>query len=137
MHVPVSRDFWIWFLSLASILFMLMRPWRTGEAIWIGAGAILLIVFRLISPRLAAQAVSKGTDVYFFLTGMMLLAELARHEGVFQHHPLTPKNKKALLSSLPTPYSAGGSVLPCATAAILHKQARTKREAILPNFASL
>ena len=83
MHVPVSRDFWIWFLSLASILFMLMRPWRTGEAIWIGAGAILLIVFRLISPRLAAQAVSKGTDVYFFLTGMMLLAELARHEGVF------------------------------------------------------
>lgn len=83
MHVPVSRDFWIWSLSLASILCMLVRPWRVGEAIWIGAGAVLLIVFRLIPLRLAAQAVSKGTDVYFFLTGMMLLSELARHENVF------------------------------------------------------
>lgn len=83
MHVLDSRDFWIWFLSLASILCMLLRPWRVGEAIWIGAGAALLIVFRLIPLRLAAQAVGKGSDVYFFLTGMMLLAELARHEGVF------------------------------------------------------
>ena len=83
MHVAVSHDFWIWFLSLASILCMLLRPWRIGEAIWIGAGAGLLIIFRLIPLRLAAQAVGKGSDVYFFLTGMMLLAELARHEGVF------------------------------------------------------
>jgi arsenical pump membrane protein len=83
MHVPLSRDFWIWFLSLAGILCMLLRPWRIGEAIWIGAGAVLLILFRLIPIRLAAQAVGKGTDVYFFLIGMMLLAELARHEGVF------------------------------------------------------
>lgn len=83
MHVPVSRDFWIWFFSLASILCMLLRPWRISEATWIAAGAILLIVFRLIPVRVAAQAVGKGTDVYFFLTGMMLLSELARHEGVF------------------------------------------------------
>lgn len=31
----------------------------------------------------AAAAIGKGTDVYFFLGGMMLLAELARREGVF------------------------------------------------------
>lgn len=83
MHVLVSRDFWIWFLSLAAIVCMLLRPWRIGEAVWIGAGAVLLIVVRLISPQQAAQAAAKGADVYFFLTGMMLLAELARHEGVF------------------------------------------------------
>jgi arsenical pump membrane protein len=83
MHLFASHDFWIWILSLASILCMLVRLWRIREAIWIGIGAILLLVFRLISPRVAVQAVAKGTDVYFFLTGMMLLAELARHEGVF------------------------------------------------------
>lgn len=83
MHEFVPRDFWIWFLSLAAIVCMLLRPWRISEAVWIGAGAVLLILTRLISPRLAAQAAEKGTDVYFFLAGMMLLAELARHEGVF------------------------------------------------------
>jgi len=62
---------------------MLLRPWRIQEAVWIAAGALLLIVTRLLPVRIAAQAVGKGADVYFFLTGMMLLAELARHEGVF------------------------------------------------------
>jgi arsenical pump membrane protein len=31
----------------------------------------------------AQRAVGRGTDVYLFLAGMMLLAELARSEGVF------------------------------------------------------
>ncbi|MFP5228577.1 MAG: SLC13 family permease, partial [Acidobacteriota bacterium] len=31
----------------------------------------------------AAHAIREGTDVYLFLSGMMLLAELAREEGVF------------------------------------------------------
>ena len=31
------------------------------------------------------QAVTKGTDVYLFLVGMMLLSELARREGLFDH----------------------------------------------------
>lgn len=83
MHLAASHVFWIWLISLGSILCMLLRPWRVPEAVWIGAGALLLILAGLVSPQLAAQAVGKGTDVYFFLTGMMLLAELARHEGVF------------------------------------------------------
>src|SRR5947209_12592243 len=33
--------------------------------------------------REAWIGVAKGADVYFFLTGMMLLAELARSEGLF------------------------------------------------------
>src|SRR6204780_2589252 len=32
---------------------------------------------------IAGAAVAKGSDVYLFLTGMMLLSELARREGVF------------------------------------------------------
>ena len=35
--------------------------------------------------REALGAVGRGTDVYLFLTGMMLLSELARREGLFDH----------------------------------------------------
>ena len=83
MHFPAVHAFWIWLIALSSIVCMLLRPWRIPEAVWVAAGALLLIVTRLLPVRAAAQAVGKGTDVYFFLTGMMLLAELARHEGVF------------------------------------------------------
>jgi arsenical pump membrane protein len=83
MHLPALHTTFIWLIALVSIVFMLLRPWQIREAVWIGAGALLLIVTHLVSPRSALLAVGKGTDVYLFLTGMMLLAELARHEGVF------------------------------------------------------
>ncbi|HEX4039928.1 MAG TPA: arsenic transporter [Acidobacteriaceae bacterium] len=73
----------IWFLSLASIALMLVRPRGIGEWVWIGSGATLLVLMRLMPARAALQAVNEGVDVYLFLTGMMLLAELAREEGVF------------------------------------------------------
>jgi arsenical pump membrane protein len=41
------------------------------------------VVFRLITVQQAWGAVLKGTDVYFFLAGMMLLAEMARRQGLF------------------------------------------------------
>lgn len=83
MHFLTSHAFYIWLISLVSIVFMLLHPRRIREAVWIGAGALLLVVAGLVPLPIAAQAAAKGTDVYFFLTGMMLLAELARHEGVF------------------------------------------------------
>ncbi len=46
-------------------------------------GALTLLLFGLVPLHDFIQAVGKGTDVYLFLTGMMLLAELARREGVF------------------------------------------------------
>jgi arsenical pump membrane protein len=51
--------------------------------VWACLGAFVLLVLGLISPQDAAAAAAKGTDVYLFLTGMMLLSELARREGVF------------------------------------------------------
>lgn len=83
MHLIASHAALIWIVSLAGILCMLLRPWGLREAVWISAAALLLVVARLIPPQLAARAALKGSDVYFFLAGMMLLAELARHEGVF------------------------------------------------------
>lgn len=67
-----------------SILLMLSRPKNIPEVYWVGAGALLLIALRLISLKLAAKAVGEGLDVYLFLTGMMLLSELAREHGVFE-----------------------------------------------------
>lgn len=62
---------------------MLVRPRGIAEVYWVGAGALLLIVLRLIPLRLAGHAVAEGMDVYLFLTGMMVLSELARVYGVF------------------------------------------------------
>jgi len=44
---------------------------------------VLLAGLRLIPLKLAGQAVAAGTDVYLFLTGMMLLSEVARDFRVF------------------------------------------------------
>ena len=67
----------------ASILLMLLRPHGIAEVYWIGGGALLLVVARLIPLKLAGQAIAAGLDVYLFLTGMMLLSELARDFRVF------------------------------------------------------
>lgn len=73
----------IWVIAASSILLILAGPRRIPEASWACGGAFLLVVCRLISPRDALAAVWRGTDVYLFLTGMMVLAELARREGFF------------------------------------------------------
>src|SRR5467141_1098942 len=73
----------IWAISLASILCMLLRPRRISEAYWACGGGILLILTRLIPLPQAAHAVYEGLEVYLFLPGRMILAEVAREEGVF------------------------------------------------------
>lgn len=73
----------IWIIAALSIALMLLRPFRLPEAVWAAAGAILLCVLRLIPLRLAGKALFEGLDVYLFLTGMMLLSELAKDHGVF------------------------------------------------------
>ncbi len=65
------------------ILLMLTRPRGIPEVWWISGGVLLLIALKLVPLKLAGQAVAKGSDVYLFLIGMMLLSELAREQGVF------------------------------------------------------
>jgi len=62
---------------------MLLRPRGIAEYLWVSAGALLLVITRLLTLRRAGHAIYEGLDVYLFLAGMMILAELARHEGVF------------------------------------------------------
>ena len=50
---------------------------------WAVGGAVLLLVLQLLTPAQGLAGVAKGLDVYLFLTGMMLLAEVAREEKLF------------------------------------------------------
>ena len=73
----------IWIISVISIGAVIIRPLRIPEAVWAVAGALFLLVFGLLSPSEELRGIGKGTDVYLFLTGMMLLAETAREEKLF------------------------------------------------------
>jgi arsenical pump membrane protein len=66
-----------------ATLGVLVRPFRWPEAVWACAGAGALVGSGLLPVAAAGQAVGKGLDVYLFLTGMMLLSETARREGLF------------------------------------------------------
>jgi arsenical pump membrane protein len=66
-----------------AMLGVIARPFRLPEAVWAVAGACLLVLSGALSPAKALAAIGKGTDVYLFLIGMMLLAELARAQGLF------------------------------------------------------
>jgi len=72
-----------WVIAGLAILGVIVRPWGFSEALWAVLAAVALLVLGLISVPDAGKAVLKGTDVYLFLVGMMVLAELARHEGLF------------------------------------------------------
>jgi arsenical pump membrane protein len=72
-----------WSIAASTIAAMFVRPRRIPEAVWTCLGASLLLALQLISFDEALRAVTKGYDVYLFLTGMMVLAELARREAVF------------------------------------------------------
>jgi arsenical pump membrane protein len=81
--VPREPFFGVCTITGATIVGLLFRPMRLPEAVWACLGALALILLHLISWDHTLLAVLKGIDVYLFLAGMMLLAELARWEGVF------------------------------------------------------
>ena len=84
MFSPAIAHILLLVIVAVSILLMLIRPRGIAEVYWIGGGALLLVVLRLVSLKLAGKAVAEGSDVYLFLTGMMLLSEVAREHGVFE-----------------------------------------------------
>jgi arsenical pump membrane protein len=73
----------IWTIAAAATAGVIVRPFGWPEAVWAASGAALLVILGLISPGTALSGVAKGTNVSLFLFGMMLLAELARQEGLF------------------------------------------------------
>lgn len=73
----------IWIIAFLAITGVIIRPFNIPEAVWAVSGAVLLIICRLMLPSEGITGILKGTDVYLFLTGMMLLAETAREEKLF------------------------------------------------------
>ncbi|HET9148774.1 MAG TPA: SLC13 family permease, partial [Acetobacteraceae bacterium] len=77
------RDLLIWAIAVIATAGVIIRPWKLPEAVWAVSGAALLVLLGLMPLSAAIRAAGKGTDVYLFLTGMMLLSEIARREGLF------------------------------------------------------
>src|ERR1700692_2806493 len=72
-----------WSIAAVATAGVIARPFRLPEAIWAVAGAVLLVAFGLLPWADAWSGIRMGLDVYCFLAGMMLIAEVARQEGVF------------------------------------------------------
>jgi arsenical pump membrane protein len=72
-----------WSIVGLAAVGVIVRPFAWPEFVWAGVGAVLLVALGQLSAMDALAGIAKGTDVYLFLIGMMLLAELARREGLF------------------------------------------------------
>jgi arsenical pump membrane protein len=79
----VNPVFLSWCIAVGATAGVITRPFKWPEAVWAVAGALLLVVLGLLPAQQALQAVGKGTDVYLFLFGMMVLSEVGRREGLF------------------------------------------------------
>jgi arsenical pump membrane protein len=73
----------IWVISALATAGVIIRPFSWPQAIWAVLGAAALFALHLIGVETVWRGVLKGTDVYLFLLGMMLLAETARRKGLF------------------------------------------------------
>ncbi|MFL5253758.1 MAG: arsenic transporter [Rhodopila sp.] len=72
-----------WGIAALATGGVILRPARVPEAVFAVAGAVLLVGAQLLPWPDALRGMAKGTDVYLFLIGMMLLAEVARREALF------------------------------------------------------
>jgi arsenical pump membrane protein len=72
-----------WLIAACATAGVITRPFKWPEAVWAVGGATLIVLLGLLPLHDALAALGKGTDVYLFLTGMMVLSELARREGLF------------------------------------------------------
>ena len=73
----------IFAIAALAMLGVITRPLRIPEYVWAMVGTVALVAFGFLPWRNAVAAAAKGIDVYLFLIGMMLLAEVARQEGLF------------------------------------------------------
>jgi arsenical pump membrane protein len=81
--MPPSDAILAWVIIALATAGVVVRPFRLPEAIWAVAGAAALVLLHLLPWSDAVNGMRKGIDVYLFLVGMMLIAELARREGLF------------------------------------------------------
>jgi arsenical pump membrane protein len=76
---------WVWTISGSAVAGVILRPFGLPEWIFAVAGAGLLSGLGFLPLAEVRTGIASGTDVYLFLAGMMLLAEIARREGLFSY----------------------------------------------------
>lgn len=64
---------------------VILRPFGWPDWIFPVLGAVAVVMVGALPLSGALDAIAKGREVYAFLIGMMLLAELAEREGLFDH----------------------------------------------------
>lgn len=74
-----------WAVVALAVAGVIVRPFGWPEFVWAVAGAVIVVVLGAVPWPMALAAAGRGTDVYLFLVGMMLLSELAREEGLFDY----------------------------------------------------
>src|SRR5947208_8206281 len=62
---------------------VMLRPWKTNEAMIALAGAGLLLLLGLITPQAALFRLLQDWNTFFFFLGMMGLSALAERAGFF------------------------------------------------------
>lgn len=77
-------NIYVLLITVGVVAGIIIRPFKISEVWWAVTGAILLVAAGLLSYPDAVAGIRRGTDVYLFLIGMMLLAETAREEKLFE-----------------------------------------------------
>jgi arsenical pump membrane protein len=85
LTMPPHEILLAWSIIILATAGVIIRPFRLPEAIWAMAGAVALVLLGLLPAADALNGMRKGLDVYLFLIGMMLIAELAQSEGLFDY----------------------------------------------------
>jgi arsenical pump membrane protein len=83
--MELGASAWVWAISGAAVAGVISRPFGLPEWIFAVIGAAVLAIFGLLPLPEVWTGIQSGTDVYLFLAGMMLLAEIARREGLFTY----------------------------------------------------
>ena len=83
LMTPTPANLAILAIAALATAGVIVRPFKAPEAVWAVLGGLALLVLGLLPWAEGLRAIGKGTDVYLFLTGMMLLSETARREGLF------------------------------------------------------
>lgn len=73
-------------LAIAVIVVagMLLRPWGSREWYWAAGGAVAVVLLRAEPAAAAWSTIAGGASIFAFLTGIAILAEIARSGGVFE-----------------------------------------------------
>jgi arsenical pump membrane protein len=83
-HLPVlTRTLLITLITLLTLVGIMTRPFKWNEALIALAGAVLLLILRLINPIDAFTTLLQDWNTFLFFLGMMSLSALAEAAGLF------------------------------------------------------